>query len=224
MRLSLLILTALVVAGPALAGPPACTDLLDRRVLDLRDTRRFAERTEHLRTVLCLPAFSDIEALRRLEGDTGGALGAALQAYGYRGDGLSWKLARDRLCSPKPRFEEAFKGNFVALRAADRGLMQAFNACLPGSQVVEVWVELGQGVDGGWLLSAFNRYPQLPRAPRFLALATAPRDLCTTESGFVPGQPIRDDRARCRYAPQGATSVTLTADGVLGRVTIEVPR
>jgi len=154
----------------------------------------------------------------------GGAIAPALQAFGFRGDGLSWRLARERLCSSKPRFEEAFKGNFVALRGADRGLMEAFTACLPTAQGIELWVELGQDGEDGWQLTAFNRYPQTPRSPRFLGLVTTPRELCTIANGFVVGQPFRDDRASCRYAPKGNTSATITGDGRLGVVTIEVPR
>jgi hypothetical protein len=224
MRFVSLAVVAIIAACPALAADLPCTTLLDRRVLDLRDTRRIDERVTHLRGVLCLAAYADIEDLRRLDSQAGGAIGPALRGFGYRGDGLSWRLARERLCSSKPRIEEAFKDNFVALRGADRGLMEAFNACLPTAQGIEVWVELAPDAENGWLLTAFNRHPQTPRAPRFHGLATSPRDLCTVDSGFVVGQPFRDDRASCRYAPRGNTSVTVRGDGQLGNVTIDVPR
>ena len=218
-----IMIAALSIAGisPALAADVPCTSLLQKRVLDLRDTRSPKDRVAHVRDVLCQPAYADIADLKRLDRLAGGTLEGALAIYGFRGDGLSWQFARKDLCGARSKARERLQERFVELRAADRGLMQAFRECVKSSRQLEIWVELGPY----WTLTVQNRAPEQPRAPRFLGLATSPeKDLCSVERGFVINQVFRDDQAFCRYHPSKPTAVTLSGDRPVGKLTIDVPK
>jgi hypothetical protein len=222
-RILAVLLAALPIIGfgSALAADAPCTALLQKRILDLRDTRTPLERAAHVRDVLCQPAYTDIADLRRLDRLAGGTLEGAMATFGFRGDGLSWQLARKELCGTRGKPQERLQGRFLELRAADRGLMQAFRECVRSSRQLEIWVELGPY----WTLTVLNRAPEQPRAPRFLGLATAPeKDLCTIERGFVVNQVFRDDQAFCRYHPSKPTAVILSGDRPVGKLTIEVPK
>src|SRR5262245_37929757 len=56
----------------ALAADLPCTSLLQRHVLDLRDTRSFEDRVSHVKDVVCRREYADIEAFKRLNDHAGG--------------------------------------------------------------------------------------------------------------------------------------------------------